>query len=165
MIPEAERALVSFAPGQPVWDLKTMRQALYTMWGLLIFRLAAGLATFLAAIALILTLVGLYGVVSYDTGRRTREIGIRIALGARPAGIVRMIVRSAIVIVAAALVVGLGGSLAASRLIEQFLIVSPLDPLVYALLSVALTLVVLLACLVPARKAVRIDPNAALRVH
>jgi ABC-type antimicrobial peptide transport system permease subunit len=163
LIPDLERLLASFAPGQPVWDMKTMHQALYTLWGLLIFQLGAVFAACLGTIALMLSIVGVYGVVSYDTSRKTREIGICMALGAQPMDVVRMIGRHGLFIVGAGVVVGLGAAVGASRLVGTFLIVSPTDPIVYLVVSAGLTFVAMLACLVPGRKAVRTDPMVALR--
>jgi putative ABC transport system permease protein len=163
LIPELEQLLASFAPGQPVWDIKTMHQALYTLWGLLIFQLGAAFAACLGTIALMLSIVGVYGVVSYDTSRKTREIGIRMALGAQPMDVVRMIGRHGLFMVGGGVVVGLGAAVAASRMVGTFLIVSPTDPMVYLVGSAVLTFVTMLACLVPGWKAIRTDPIVALR--
>jgi putative ABC transport system permease protein len=163
MIPELKRILDTLAPGQPVWDVQTMNQALYTLPGLLIFQAGARLAAFLGGIALILTIVGVYGVVSYTTSRKSREIGIRMALGARPIEIFRMVIRHGIIIVGTGLVVGLGATLAATSIVRKFLIVSSTDSSVYLLVSAVLALVALLACLVPAWRAMCVDPMVALR--
>jgi ABC-type antimicrobial peptide transport system permease subunit len=130
MVPEIERVLASFAPDQPVWDVETMNRALYTMWGLLIFQLGAGVAASLGMIALILTIVGVYGVVSYDTSRKTREIAIRLALGARPADVLRMILQHGILIVGVGLTGGVVAAFAASHMVAKFLIVSSTELMV-----------------------------------
>jgi macrolide transport system ATP-binding/permease protein len=163
VIPELEQLLASFAPGQPVWDMKTMHHALYTLWGLLIFQLGAAFAACLGTIALMLTIVGIYGVVSYDTSRKTREIGIRMALGAQPMDVLRMIGRQGLFIVGGGVVAGLGAAVAAARMVGTFLIVRPTDPMVYLVVSAALAFVAMLACLVPGWKAMRTDPVLALR--
>ena len=163
MIPELEHVLASIAPGQPVWDVQTMNQALYTLPGLLIFQAGAGLAAFLGAIGLILTIVGVYGVNSYAASQKTREIGIRMALGARPAEIRKMILRRGILTVCMGLIVGLAAAFAAARVIGRFLIVPPTDPPTYLIVSVVLALVALVACYIPARRAMRVDPMVALR--
>jgi predicted permease len=163
MIPELERVLTSFAPGQPVWDVESMNQALYTLPGLLIFRAGAGLAAFLGTIGLILTIVGIYGVNSYAASQKTHEIGIRMALGARPADIWKMVLRQGIFIVCIGLIVGLAAAFAAAELIGRFLIVTPTDFPTYLIVSAVLALVAFAACYIPARRAMRIDPMIALR--
>jgi predicted permease len=163
MIPEVERVLSTFAPDQPVWDVKTMNQALYTLPGLLIFQAGARLAAILGGIGLILTIVGVYGIVSYNTSRRSREIGIRMALGATPIEVFRMIISYGIFIVGIGLAIGLAATLAAASIIRKFLIVSPTDPMVYAFVSVVLMAAALVACMIPAWKAMRTDPVVALR--
>jgi len=163
MIPEVERFLASFAPDQPVWDVQTMNQALYTLPGLLVFQAGAGLAACLGIIGLILTIVGVYGINSYAVTQKTREIGIRMALGARPDDIWKMILRRGIFIVFIGLIVGLVAALVAARLIGRFLIVTPTDAATYLTVSALMTLVTLAACYIPARQAMRVDPAEALR--
>ncbi|HEY6937550.1 MAG TPA: FtsX-like permease family protein, partial [Terriglobales bacterium] len=93
---------------------------------------------------------------------RTHEIGVRMALGAQPRQILRMILRQGIVIVAVGLVVGVLAALAAAKVVGTFLTVSPTDPITYAAVSVLLTLVALAACAIPARRAMQVDPMVAL---
>jgi putative ABC transport system permease protein len=163
MIPEIERTIHALAPDLPVFEVKTMRQALYTLNGLLMFQLGASLAAVLGGLGLVLSVIGVYGVISYSVSQRTREIGIRMALGAQPGAILGLVLRQGIVIVAAGLVLGLALSLASSKLVGKFLVVSGADPLTYCTVSAILTLVALAACYLPARRSTRVNPIVALR--
>jgi putative ABC transport system permease protein len=140
-----------------------MTQALNTLNGLMLYQLGAGLAAALGMLGLILALVGVYGVVAYAVSQRTHEIGIRTALGAQQSDILRMILGQGFVIVGAGLVIGLAAAFAAARVVGNFIAVSPTDPLTYITVSTLLTLVALLACYVPARRAAKVDPMEALR--
>jgi predicted permease len=163
MIPEIERALQSLAPQLPVFDVKTMRQALYTLNGLLAFQLGAVLAALLGVLGLILAIVGVYGVVSYAASQKSHEIGVRMALGAQPADILKMVFRDGFLIVAIGLVIGIALALAAGRLVGGFVVVSARDPLTYIVVTGVLVFVALAACFIPARRATRVDPLVALR--
>ncbi len=117
-----------------------------------------------AAIALVLAAVGIYGVISYSVARRTREIGIRISLGASRTDVLRMIARQAMAPALAGAVVGLAGALLVSRLMAKMLYgVRPTDPVTFAGVAIVLGLAALLATCVPARRATRIEPMVALR--
>jgi predicted permease len=163
MIPEVQRLIQTLSPDLLVFDVETMRQGLYTLSGLLIFQLGAGLAASLGGLGLILAIVGVYGVLSIAAGQRAHEIGIRMALGASPGAVLRMVLGQGAVIVLAGLVVGLAAALAAGRVARDFLVVSPMDPVTYLSASVLLTLIALAACYIPARRAMRVDPMVALR--
>jgi len=162
MIPELERAIESVAPDLPVFEVKTMTEALYTLNGFLAYEVAAGLAAAMGILGLVLSVVGVYGVISYTASQRSHEIGVRMALGAQPRQILLMILRQGIVIVAIGLGLGVLAALAAARVVGTFLAVSPTDPTTYVAVSVLLTLVALAACAIPARRAMRVDPMAAL---
>ena len=121
------------------------------------------LATF-AVVALVLAAVGIYGVISYAVSRRTHEIGVRVALGASPATVVRLIITQGMRVVAVGVVIGLAGSLVASRLMTKLVYgVSVTDPLTYAGVAALLAAVALVASYIPARRATRIDPLVAMR--
>lgn len=163
MIPEIERVIASMAPSLPVFDVNTMVQALYTLNGLLMFQFGAALAAALGILGLLLAVVGVYGVISYAASQQTHEIGIRLALGAQQANILRMVFKHGLLIVAVGLILGLVVAIAAAQVVGNFLIVSATDPVTYLTVSFLLTAVALLACYIPARRAMKVDPVVALR--
>ena len=164
MIASIRQQVASLAPSMPVFDVHTMLQALYTINGFLLFQLAAALAGILGALGLILALVGVFGVISFSVSQRTNEIGIRMAMGAAQASILRMILRQGVWIISAGLISGIALALAISRLVSDFVAgVSPYDPLTYVSVTALLGAVSLLACYFPARRATRVDPMIALR--
>ena len=163
MIPEVEHAIESLAPQLPVFDVQTMTQALNTLNGLLFYKIGAVLAALLGMLGLVLAIVGVYGVVSYAATQKTHEIGVRMALGAQPADILKMVFREGLLIVGVGLLVGIGGALAAAQVVGSFLTVSPRDPVTYAMVTALLLIVALSACFIPARRAMRVDPMVALR--
>jgi predicted permease len=127
-------------------------------------RLLATIGGFFGILALALAAVGLYGVVAYGTARRAREIGIRIALGARRGEVVWMVLRDALALVAAGLVLGLPASYAAARQVGALLFdVKPLDPATFAITAIVLAAIGGAAALLPARRAARLEPLAVLR--
>jgi ABC-type lipoprotein release transport system permease subunit len=127
-------------------------------------RLIAALCGCFAALALLLTSIGLYGVIAHGVQRRTREIGIRMSLGARRGTVLWMVLRDCLIVVAAGVAAGVPLSLWMSRLVSaQLFGVSPHDPVTLAAGITILTLVAALAGYVPARRAARVDPVAALR--
>jgi predicted permease len=163
MIPEVEHTIESLAPQLPVFDVQTMTQALNTLNGLLFYKIGAVLAALLGMLGLVLAIVGVYGVVSYAATQKTHEIGVRMALGAQPADILKMVFREGLLIVGVGLLVGIGGALAAGKVVGSFLTVSARDPLTYAIVTATLLIVALSACFIPARRAMRVDPMVALR--
>ena len=127
-------------------------------------RLRATLLGLFAAAALLLAVLGIYGVLSYSVGRRTREVGIRIALGAQRGDVLGMVLREGLVLSAAGLALGLAGAFVLTRFLSSLLFeVSRLDPWTYAAVAAALLAAGLLACWVPARRATRVNPILALR--
>ncbi len=117
-----------------------------------------------SGVALVLASLGIYGVLAYSVSQRTREIGVRIALGAPPSGVLRMVVRNAMALAGIGVLIGLAAALALSRFLrEQLFEVSPTDPLAYGGVALLLVAVALLACWIPARRASRVDPMVALR--
>jgi len=127
-------------------------------------RFAMQLLSGFAVVALLMAALGIYGVVAFVVSRRTREVGIRMALGARAADVLRLVLRQGMAPVLAGLAVGLGGALALGRLSSALLFgVPPHDPVTLAAAAAVLTAAALLACALPARRAARIDPAQALR--
>ena len=164
VIREGQSVIRSLAPDLPVFNIETMNESLDTLAGFLIFQLGAGLAAVLGLLGLILAIVGVYGVISYSTAQRTHEIGIRIALGAQRAQILRLILGQGIFIVGLGLLAGCVAAFVTARLIANLLVgVSPSDPLTYSVVIAALASIALLACYIPARRAMKVDPMVALR--
>jgi predicted permease len=129
-------------------------------------RIVASLTTIFAGVALVLSAVGLYSVLAYAVSQRTPEIGIRMALGARPEQVVGLVMRNGLGLVAIGLGLGLAAAAGAARLIQTLLFeIRPLDPLVYGGVTVVFTIVAALACLIPSARAARIDPLRALRIE
>jgi len=150
------------APDLPVTEAKTMKQSLAE--DLLEFRIGAEVAAAMGAIGLILAVVGIYGIVSFSAAQRTREIGIRMALGGTAGDVIRLILQQGVRMVTIGLGVGVVAALAITRVMTRFLVgVSPNDPLTYAAVALLLSAIALLACWIPARRATRVDPGVALR--
>jgi putative ABC transport system permease protein len=129
-------------------------------------RFSAVALTAFAAGALLLAAIGLYGVLAFGVAQRTREIGVRLALGAPRGQVLALVVRRGMLLVAAGLTIGLAGSLAAARVLDSLLFETPIyDPFTFLVVPVLLTLVALAACVIPARRASAVDPNVALRTE
>jgi putative ABC transport system permease protein len=127
-------------------------------------RFRAVLLGVFAGLALLLAALGIYGVVSYSTAQRTQEIGIRMALGAQPQKVLRMVLAQALKLAAAGVLIGLAGSLAISRTLSTLLYgVSTTEPSAFASVALLLAGVAAVASLVPAQRAARVDPMVALR--
>ncbi len=159
-----QREIQELDPDIAVADLQSMRRALAGVGGFLIFRLGATQAGAMGVLGLILAVIGVYGVVSYGAAQRTREIGIRMALGAEPGDVLGLILRQGVFLVIGGVLVGLVGAAALTRLLSRFLMLaSATDPLTFAAVTLLLAVIVLTACYVPARRAMRVDPTVALR--
>jgi ABC-type antimicrobial peptide transport system permease subunit len=127
-------------------------------------RFALELLGVFAAVALLLASIGIYGVMAYTFSQRTNEIGIRMAMGAQRRDIFRIAVTEGVLVVAIGVVAGLIGSAVLTRFLQTMLFdVKPTDPLTYAAIAALLTIVTLLACVIPAHRATRVDPLIALR--
>lgn len=162
---QAARAEVkAFDPNQIIWRTQTLEQLLGTSVAPRRFNML--LLGIFAGVALVLAAVGLYGVMSYSVSWRTHEIGIRMALGAKRADVLRLVVRQGMTMTFIGLALGLVGAFSMSRVIAGLLHgVSPTDPLTFTVVSIVLLAVALLACLIPARRATRVDPIVALRTE
>jgi putative ABC transport system permease protein len=146
----------------PVFGIRTLAQQ--KDGSLALQRMAATLLSGFGALALLLAALGIYGVLAYSVGRRTREIGVRMALGAQLADVLGLVLRQGLGLVTIGVVVGLAGAFAVTRLLRNFLYeVQPLDPLTFVSVVVVLAAVALLACWLPARRAAKIEPIEALR--
>ena len=163
MIRETERLIGSLAPDLPVFDVKTMTEALDTLNGLLIFKIGAALAATMGMLGLILAVVGVYGVISYAASQKTHEIGIRMALGARPVDILKMVFGEGLVIVGVGILAGLAAAFGFAHLVNGFMAVSASDPVTYVTVTLVLAVVALTACWIPARRSMQVDPIVALR--
>ena len=160
--PLIRQTALAVDPSQPVHSILTMEELMGGYTGQ--DRFAAFLMTLFAAMALLLATIGIYGVVAYSVSQRQRELGLRLALGARSTDITRLVLGSGFRIAAAGALVGLAGAVVASRYVETVLFgISPTDPATLITAAAVLMGTVLLACYLPARKAARLDPTLTLR--
>ncbi len=162
LVPAFREAVWSVDANMPVSQLASLQDVFGA--SLATQRFLAWLLGAFAALALLLGSVGIYGVMAYMVSRRTREIGIRMALGARPGDVLRAIMNRGVALTAAGLALGLAGALAASRALASLLFeVSPTDPVTLAGVVFLLAAAALFACYWPARRATRVDPMVTLR--
>lgn len=158
------RAIHKVDPLQPIAEAQTMEQVLGETYSRQTF--SAVLLAGFAGMALLLAAIGVYGVLSYFVVERTREIGVRVALGAEPAGIVFLVLRTGSRMILGGVAVGLTGALALSGLLKSLLFgVGPRDPLTFAAVPIVLAIAALLAAYLPARRAGRLDPVESLRAE
>jgi putative ABC transport system permease protein len=147
---------------QPVYDVQTLE--LLVSQSIAPRRFAMLLLGTFAMVALLLGAIGIYGVISYAVSKRTHEIGIRMALGARRPDVLGLVVRQGMRLALTGVGAGLAGALAVTRVLETLLFeVKPFDPLIFLFVTLTLTAVALLACWLPARRATKVDPMEALR--
>jgi predicted permease len=162
MAKSVERAIHSVDPNQAIYKVESMEEVLAD--SVARPRVESSLLTLFAGLALALAGAGLYGVLAYSVSQRTREIGVRVALGAEPAQLIREVIRDALRLVLPGIGVGLIGSFAITRLLRSLLYeITPDDPWTFAAVSAALIIVAMLAAYVPARRAATVDPITALR--
>ena len=146
----------------PVFNVHTQEELIDQL--LFQERMVAKLSGFFGLLALVLACIGLYGLLSYEVSRRTREIGIRMALGAQRRGVLRLVVGQGMVLAIIGAIVGIGLTLAVTRYLKSMLYdIHANDPATIAGVAILLTLVAVAACYIPARRAMRVDPMVALR--
>ena len=162
MLPLLRRAIVAVDPNVPISEDVPLTQQVNAVYMPVL--LTSAVLTYAGLLALFLSMLGLYGVLAFAVSQRTREIGIRIALGAERLDVLRLVVTQGLRLASAGVIIGLLASFAATRLVKSLLYgVSATDPLTFASISVLLLFVALLACWLPARRATKVDPMVALR--
>jgi ABC-type antimicrobial peptide transport system permease subunit len=151
-------------PDMPVFDVRTMEDHMGI--ALLPARLGGSVLGLFGLLGLVLAAVGIYGVMAYSVAQRTRELGIRIALGSDRGDVVRLVLREGMRLAALGVALGLLGALGASRLVRGLLYgVSPLDPLAFSIVPLTLVAVAAVAVYLPARRAASVDPIRALKTE
>jgi ABC-type antimicrobial peptide transport system permease subunit len=157
-----QRELRALDPGLPLFDVRTIAE--HRQISMFIPKMASTLLALFGALALILSVVGLYGVIAYNATQRTREIGVRVALGAERRDVAWLILRQGLWLTAIGLAVGLLLALGAGRLLAKQLVgISPTDPVSFAGTAILLLVVAAAASALPAHRAASLDPLAALR--
>jgi hypothetical protein len=161
---DVERAIHGLEPDLPLYDVQSMTKALDSARGRFLVRGAALFAGVLALLAVVLTVAGLYGIMSYLTSERTHEIGVRIALGATAASIARLVASEAVRLTVIGAAIGFVGAYTSAQLLRRLLFgVEPTDWASFAVALVCLLLVTVAATLIPVRRAARMSPLPALR--
>jgi putative ABC transport system permease protein len=156
------QAVWSLDKDQPVVGIMSMEDLLWL--SLARARFSTVVLGVFAGMALLLAIAGIYGVVSYSVAARTREIGIRVALGAQRIDVLRMVLRQGLILAGFGIVIGVASALAATRLMASLLFnISASDPATFAIVAGVLLIVALSACYLPARSAMKVDPMVALR--
>jgi ABC-type antimicrobial peptide transport system permease subunit len=156
------REVQAVDPAQPIYAVNTMNLVIENT--VKDKSMNTTLLSVFAGVSLLLAVIGVYGVMSYTVAQHTREIGIRMALGAQPRSILKLIVGRGLVLVSTGAVIGVAASFGLTRFIENMLFgVTPTDPLTFVMIVALLGLVALLACLIPAQRAMRVDPIVVLR--
>jgi putative ABC transport system permease protein len=162
LVASAREQVKAVDPDQPIYNIRTMNEI--RAESVAPERLNLTLMSIFAGIALILAIVGIYGVMSYSVTQRTHEIGIRMAIGAQPRDVFRMILGQGMLLALIGVAVGLLGAFGLTRLMASMLFgVEPTDPATFAGIAVLLTAVALIACYIPGRRATKVDPVVSLR--
>jgi len=162
LISAVRQQVKNIDPDQPIYSVRTMDEIRAA--SVAPERLNLALLSIFAGIALILAIVGIYGVMSYSVTQRTHEIGIRMAIGAQPRDVFRMILGQGMILALVGVVIGLVGAFALTRLMATMLFgIEPTDPTTFASIAVLLTAVALVACYIPGRRATKVDPLVSLR--
>ena len=159
---DIQAAVWQVAPDTGVFNVMPLtRLSTNTIWQSRVWGLLLGI---FSAVALVLATAGIYGVMAHFVTQRTREIGVRIALGAQWRDVLKLVLKSGVVLVTTGLIIGLAGALALTRLMTSLLFeVSPTDPLTFGVVALCVIVATLLACYIPARRATKVDPLIALR--
>ena len=164
LIPVIAAQVREMDPNLPMFDVMTMERSLNGGNGFFLYKMAAAFAGILGGLGLLLAVVGVYGVVSYTASLRTHEIGVRMALGAPSRSILGLVLRQAMILASAGVGFGLLAALGTTRFLSSLLVgVSSYDPATFVGVPALLMIVVLVACYLPARRAMRVDPMVALR--
>ena len=162
MLPLLRQAIVALDPNVPISEDVPLTQQVNAVYMPVL--LTSAVLTYAGLLALFLSMLGLYGVLAFAVSQRTREIGIRMALGAERFDVLRLVVTQGLRLAFAGVGIGLLASFAATRFVKSLLYgVSATDPLTFGLIAVLLLVVALLACWLPARRATKVDPMIALR--
>jgi predicted permease len=164
LIPAIEAQISEIDPNMPTFDVMSMERALGGANGFFLYKMGAAFAGVLGALSLVLAVVGVYGVVSYNAVQRTHEMGIRMALGAKPVSVFGLVLRQAAVLVGGGIGIGVLAALAMTRILGSLLVnVSSHDPLTFAAVACLLLVAAFIACYIPAHRAMGLDPLEALR--
>jgi predicted permease len=164
LIGPLQQQIETLDSSMPISDLQTMKQAMAGGNGFLVFRLAASMTAAMGLLGLALATVGVYGVVSFAVSQRTREIGVRMALGASRQSILTSVLGQGVRLVLAGAAIGLVAAFAFTRMMVNVLAgVTATDPLTFVPVTLLMMIIALSACYVPARRALRVDPMIALR--
>jgi macrolide transport system ATP-binding/permease protein len=164
LAPLIEARIHELAPNVPVSEVQTMSKALDGINGFFFFRFGAQLTGTMGILGLILAVIGVYSLVSYAATQRTHEIGIRMALGAEPRDVLKLVLRQNVMVVGIGLVFGLAVAFAGTRIIANLIVgVRPTDFMTFVTVVVLVSLIALVACWIPARRATRVSPLVALR--
>jgi ABC-type antimicrobial peptide transport system permease subunit len=162
MIAGVRKEVQALDPMLPVFDVTTLTD--HMRLSLFPARVAAAVLGVFGIVALLLSAIGIYGITSYAVAQRTREIGIRMALGAQLGDVLKLVLTHGVKLTLLGVAIGLLGAFLVTRAITSVLYgVSATDPLTFSLVSLVLVVVALLACYVPARKATKVNPLVALR--